>query len=165
MAQKNGQRSVSPNDILRWCLAQGLEVSLVEHPPVGQTSQEASRVLGVPSQSIIKSLLLQANPGGQVGAIQQAAHRVDLSRVMTALGIGKPALVPAGIVTRVLKTEPGTVSPFSFAMNGLRAVVESKVFETTQVFATAGSPTHSLVFSPSILTRIGYEIANLAEAD
>jgi prolyl-tRNA editing enzyme YbaK/EbsC (Cys-tRNA(Pro) deacylase) len=117
----------------------------------------------VPLNSVLKSLVFQASPGGQFGVVQQGAKRVDLGKVKMALMVGKPALVPPGILKRSLGVEPGTVAPFLFAMRGIPAVVDQSVLGVEQVVASAGSPTQSLRFAPAAFNAVGHVIADVTE--
>lgn len=155
---------ITPREISEWCESRGFGVTLFEHSNIGQTNEEAARVLEVPIKCVLKSIVFQANPGGQFGVIQQGSNRIDLLKVRTVLKTGKPSLIPSGILLKSLRVVPGTISPFLFAMNGMRAVVDSRVLMVDEVIATAGSPTQSIRFSPSIFLRLDYEVADVTEA-
>jgi hypothetical protein len=40
---------VTSEQILRWCTQKGLTVELISHPAIGQTNEEAAKVLQCPS--------------------------------------------------------------------------------------------------------------------
>lgn len=161
---KDTPGAITPREILEWCESRGLEVTPIEHSNIGQTNEEAARVLGVPLKCVLKSIVFQASPGGQFGVIQQGANRIDLLKVKAVLKTGKPSLVPSGMLLRSLRAAPGTISPFLFAMNGMLALVDSSILLMDEVITTAGSPTLSIRFSPSIFLNLNYGVADVTEA-
>jgi len=114
-----------------------------------RTVDDASRVVGVPPEEILKSLVLLAD-GEPVLALMSGPNRIDLKKVKTFLGVRKVSMAKPEWVFEYSGFRVGGVPPVGY-IDRPRALLDSDLFRFETVWAAAGSDHAFFPVSPDRL--------------
>ncbi len=117
-----------------------------------RTAEDAAKALGVPVQTIVKSLVFIAR-GEAVVVLCSGADRVDEGRLAAALGTPSVRRATAEEVKRSTGYAIGGVPPFAHE-RPLGVVCERRLLDFALVWAAAGLPDAVFAISPRDLVRL-----------
>jgi Ala-tRNA(Pro) deacylase len=121
----------------------GIGFELLRHRPTATAASEA-RALGVLAQTVAKTLIARDDEGRCVRAVVPATRRLDLERLVRAVGAKAMTLLSEeDLVLAYPQFELGAVPPFG-GPAGDRVVVDRRLAECEHVVLDAGAHDVSL---------------------
>lgn len=139
------------------CLKQA-KVSYTLHeydhdPGAGPYGEEAAEKLGVPENSLFKTLVVDAGKKGLAVAMVPVAGQLDLKAFARALGAKKVKMADAGDVERITGYVKGGVSVLG-QKKKLPVIMDASAETQATVFASAGRRGLQMEVAPSDLKRL-----------
>ena len=133
--------------------ASGCEASIVHSEGSIFTVEDASRIVGVPPEQILKSLLFVTDEGEWALALMSGSNRVNDKKVKRALGTSKVRMGTAEAIKEFSGFEPGGVPPVGYPTPP-RALLDADLFLYDVVWSAAGTDHDFFPISPDELLRI-----------
>jgi prolyl-tRNA editing enzyme YbaK/EbsC (Cys-tRNA(Pro) deacylase) len=159
-------------DVADYVRSLGLSAELVTLPDHTPTVEAAARVVGVPVERIIKSVLFLAQPNPAeaprpVLVIANGVSRVDYRRVADYLGLSRRRLKLAGAdtVLDVTGYPVGAVPPVAHPAP-LRTLLDRRVLDQPEIYGGGGAIDTLLRLRPADLARVTQaEIVDVVEPE
>src|SRR3989338_2375650 len=127
----------------------GISFELFEHAPV-RTSEEASRVRGVPLKTGVKAMLMRNKKGLFVLVLLPADRKIDVKQIEKLENNGQIELAKPEEVERVTGCVPGSVPPFAHE-TALKTYFHRAILENELVNFNIGEHTLSVRIKSSDL--------------
>ncbi len=128
-----------------------------EHEPV-RTSEEASKIRGVPLKSGVKALLLKTREGNFIMVLVPADKKVDMKKVAELEGTKKVQLASPKEVLEETGCEIGGVPPFGHTEQGepnrIKTYMDKDVLENDIVNFNAGDRSVSVTMKSEDLIKV-----------
>jgi prolyl-tRNA editing enzyme YbaK/EbsC (Cys-tRNA(Pro) deacylase) len=133
-----GKRTIAPaEDVVLLLREAGVEFEVLPHGRTTTASEEA-RALGVPAQTVAKTLVVADDEGAYIRALVPAATRLDLAKLAEAVGAKRTRLLSESeLVSAYPQFELGAVPPFA-GPAGDRVVIDRALAESGHVILEAG---------------------------
>ncbi|MBR9707241.1 MAG: hypothetical protein GOV15_02290 [Candidatus Diapherotrites archaeon] len=128
-----------------------VQFKVTNHEPV-TTSEEASKVRGVPIESGIKAMILKGKSGRFIAAMLSANFRIDLKALSAEFG-ERLSFARESEVLEVTGCERGSVPPFGWKTN-LPIFFDKRVFDQDEVNFNIGLKTRSITMKASDLKAV-----------
>lgn len=129
-----------------------LDYKVFEHEPV-YTSEQASKVRGVPLERGVKALVCKTREGGFILVLVRADKKADLDRIARMEGTKKLSLANPMEVLDVTGCEIGSVPPFGHKTR-LKTYMDREILGQELVNFNIGTHTKSVRMSPRDLESI-----------
>ncbi len=137
-------------------VALGEEGAVRETPARAHTAAEAAAALGVPVETIVKSLVFTvATPGSEAApllVLASGSNRVDVERVGDLLG-GRVGKADAATVKEATGYSIGAVPPLGHP-RPLRTLIDESLLRYDLLWAAAGSATAVFPITPHRLVEL-----------
>jgi len=141
-------------EVGRFLEEHGVKGELLEFPGGVETVEAASRLSGVESRAILKTLILRGG-GEWFAVILRGDTRLDLARLRRKLGVRGIRFARAGEIVERLGVGPGSVSPFMEGISSMRVIVDSRVVLLDgPIVVGGGSPRHLLKTTVDEIIRV-----------
>lgn len=129
------------------------EVRSYEHDPSAQSyGLEAAQALGVASERVFKTLLVETDKGLGVGIVP-VDRLLDLKAVATALGAKKATMADPGVAERVTGYVVGGISPIG-QKKALPTVLDSSAEAHATVLVSGGKRGFDIELTPTDLLSV-----------
>ncbi len=112
------------------------------------TVEQASRELGVPENSFIKTITF-ASDSGPILVMVKGEDRIDTKKVEALVG-EKVKMVPFGEVAKLIGYPAGGVPPIG---TGLKTIIDPRVREMEYVYGGGGDEFHLLKITPDEILK------------
>jgi len=103
--------------------------------------------LGIPSESVVKTLIGQKEDGKYVAVLARGDKRLDLKKLSRVLG-KKVKLASPREVEELTHVGVGSVSPLMPFVEKVNVVIDKHVFELSEAYAGGGSAKALVRFNP-----------------
>ncbi|MBM4424512.1 MAG: YbaK/EbsC family protein [Chloroflexi bacterium] len=145
---------MNSSDLAAFIAANGAAAEIIRTADHTPTVEAAAQALGVHVDQIVKSILLLADDS-PVLVIANGTARVDLKRVADHLGLPRKRvkMADANAVLNLAGYAVGSMPPFGHKTQ-LRALIDSRAFEQSEVFAGGGEINAMLRIAPDEILRI-----------
>lgn len=130
----------------------GFDPEIQEFPEGTKTATDAAAAVGCGVAQIASSIVVTVDEGLAV-VITSGAHRVDTDTVAELLDATAVSMADADAVKRTLGWSIGGVPPFCHATD-VPILIDETLFEHTEVWAAAGTPTAVFRLSPAELQEL-----------
>ncbi len=130
--------------------AAGLSSQPVEMPDETRTAQQAADAVGCALDQIVKSIIFRGETSGEaILFLTAGGNQVDPAKASDAAGeaLGR---ADAALVRSQTGFAIGGVAPIGH-LNPIRAFVDPRLFDFTEIWAAAGTPRHVFPLSPDDL--------------
>jgi Cys-tRNA(Pro) deacylase len=96
--------------VLADATARGIDVEFVERP-AANTLEEAAALLGLPSSSVVKTLVVKRHDGDFLFALVPGDRQISWGKLRALVGVNKLKLPDASIALEATGYERGTIVP------------------------------------------------------
>lgn len=159
------QEILGPEDLRAFMGQARIEGTIIDLPVATPTVAAAARALGVPEDTIVKSLLFVIEPDQAVLAIAPGPQRVSTSAIAAWLGTSRKRIRLASPQDALQFSgyEVGTVPPFGHRRK-LPVCMDRALLEMREVYAGGGGQNSLLRIDPAEIARItGAEYLELVQ--
>jgi Cys-tRNA(Pro)/Cys-tRNA(Cys) deacylase len=127
------------NNVTRFLDSRGINYTAYDLPLQKLSATETANLLGVPSELVYKSIVVQRRgPGKPILAVVPGNGEVKLKALAKALGEKKVSSVTQKEAEGLTKLKVGGISPLALINRGFEIVLDSSVLEHDQVHVSGG---------------------------
>ncbi len=130
-----------PKKVLKHLAKAGVSYDILKHKTV-YTTFDLAQTIKEKLDKIAKTLLVKADKK-YVLVVLPAHYKLDLSKLKKVLKAKAVAIAPEKIMTKVLKTKVGALTPFG-SLHKVDVVLDSAFAKAQRVLLRAGSYTESI---------------------
>ena len=142
---------MSHRKLLDFLRDQDADYLLRQHEPYSST-EEATRITGIPPERAAKALLFQA--AGQFAlAVLPANARVHSGKLRRALSVKRLQMATPDQLREIMNCEPGTCHPIG-RVAGVQTIVDPTLGNNETFSFSTGDPTHTITMPYAEYVRV-----------
>ena len=140
MARLRLESLVMPaNNVTRLLDSRKISYTAFELPAEKLSATETARLLGVPAESVYKTIVLtRPKPGKPILAVIPGTHRVDLKLLATALNEKKVSLPTEREAEQLTGLQAGGISPLALLNKGFQVLIDASAQNLVEVHMSGG---------------------------
>jgi Cys-tRNA(Pro)/Cys-tRNA(Cys) deacylase len=130
---------MKPNNVTRMLDSHGIPYTAFELPAEKLGAVEAAVFMGVPSEQVFKTIVVQRESKGKpVLALLPGPFEVDLKALAKALGEKKLLLPTEKEAERLTGLQAGGISPLALLNKGFQVVIDETAILYDQIYISGG---------------------------
>jgi Cys-tRNA(Pro)/Cys-tRNA(Cys) deacylase len=156
------------NNITRLLEARRIPHQVFELPNEKLGALETSRLLGVPPETVYKTIVMTRPKGKPILAVIPGSHRVDLKLLAAALGEKKISPATEREAEELTGLKAGGISPLALINKGFQVVIALEACSLHEVQVSGGQRGLNIrlpVSALADLTRARFALISLVESD
>jgi Cys-tRNA(Pro)/Cys-tRNA(Cys) deacylase len=127
------------NNVTRLLDSRKISYTAFELPAEKLNATETARLLGVPAESVYKTIVVtRPKPGKPILAVIPGTHRVDLKLLATALNEKKVSLPTEREAEQLTGLQAGGISPLALLNKGFQVLIDASVQNLFEVHVSGG---------------------------
>jgi len=127
------------NNVTRLLDSRKISYTAFELPAEKLSATETARLLGVPAESVYKTIVLtRPKPGKPILAVIPGTHRVDLKLLATALNEKKVSLPTEREAEQLTGLQAGGISPLALLNKGFQVLIDASAQNLVEVHVSGG---------------------------
>ena len=127
------------NNVTRLLDSRKISYTAFELPAEKLSATETARLLGVPAESVYKTIVMtRPKPGKPILAVIPGTHHVDLKLLATALNEKKVSLPTEREAEQLTGLQAGGISPLALLNKGFQVVIDASVQNLAEVHVSGG---------------------------
>jgi Cys-tRNA(Pro)/Cys-tRNA(Cys) deacylase len=127
------------NNVTRLLDSRKISYTAFELPAEKLGATETARLLGVPTGSVYKTIVVtRPKPGKPILAVIPGTHRVDLKLLAIALNEKKVSLPTEREAEQLTGLQVGGISPLALLNKGFQVVIDASVQNLAEVHVSGG---------------------------
>ena len=127
------------NNVTRLLDSRKISYTAFELPAEKLSATETARLLGVPAESVYKTIVLtRPKPGKPILAVIPGTHRVDLKLLATALNEKKVSLPTEREAEQLTGLQAGGISPLALLNKGFQVLIDASAQNLAEVHVSGG---------------------------
>ena len=127
------------NNVTRLLDSRKISYTAFELPAEKLSATETARLLGVPAESVYKTIVVtRPKPGKPILAVIPGTHRVDLKLLATALNEKKVSLPTEREAEQLTGLQAGGISPLALLNKGFQVLIDASAQNLVEVHVSGG---------------------------
>jgi len=127
------------NNVTRLLDSRKISYTAFELPAEKLNATETARLLGVPAESVYKTIVVtRPKPGKPILAVIPGTHRVDLKLLATALNEKKVSLPTEREAEQLTGLQAGGISPLALLNKGFQVLIDASAQNLVEVHVSGG---------------------------
>ncbi|MCJ7584476.1 MAG: hypothetical protein MUO30_06870 [Anaerolineales bacterium] len=127
------------NNVTRLLDSRKISYTAFELPAEKLSATETARLLGVPAESVYKTIVVtRPKPGKPILAVIPGTHRVDLKLLATALNEKKVSLPTEREAEQLTGLQAGGISPLALLNKGFQVLIDASAQNLAEVHVSGG---------------------------
>ena len=127
------------NNVTRLLDSRKISYTAFELPTEKLGAMETARLLGVPAESVFKTIVVtRPKPGKPILAVIPGMHRVDLKLLATALNEKKVSLPTEREAEQLTGLQAGGISPLALLNKGFQVLMDASAQNLAEVHVSGG---------------------------
>ena len=127
------------NNVTRLLDSRKISYTAFELPTEKLSATETARLLGVPAESVYKTIVMtRPKPGKPILAVIPGTHRVDLKLLATALNEKKVSLPTEREAEQLTGLQAGGISPLALLNKGFQVLIDASAQNLVEVHVSGG---------------------------
>jgi Cys-tRNA(Pro)/Cys-tRNA(Cys) deacylase len=130
---------MKPNNVTRMLEAKGIKYQAFELPAEKLGAEEAAEILGVPPDTVYKTIVVtRAGRGKHILALVPGSREVDLKALAIALGEKKVYLPTQREAEKITGLQAGGISPLALINRGFDVILDASAQARAEIFISGG---------------------------
>ena len=142
----------------------GIPYELLFHAHKARHVAEAAAERGVPSQQVVKSLLIRRPDRRHILALVRGDRRLSLKKLARVVGVKSLEMAPQADVPRITGYQIGAVAPIGLRRSDLPIYIDQHIAEEPRVSISAGRHDTGLELNTDdLICAVDGEVADITE--